>query len=294
MRKNKKKLNCLICDKEFEVIFSSKRKYCSKLCSGKMNIGKKYSKEHNKNISLSKIGKKLSKEHIEKNRINSILGGQKISKIRKGKTYIELYGKEKANKIKENLSKKHMGQKAFMKGKKWENILGKEKADKFKDKIRRGVLKTTKGVAPKSCFKKGNIPYNKGKKWEEIFDINTIEERKRKWRKIMNEKVIMPLKDTKPEKEMQKILDDLNIEYNKHFCINNIKHFYQCDIFIPREKIIIEVDGKYWHNYPNLRSLDIIRNKELKEAGYKVLRFWEGEFNTNIVNNKLLKLKTPG
>jgi len=57
--------------------------------------------------------------------------------------------------------------------------------------------------------------------------------------------------------------------------------------FLPKYNIIIEVDGKYWHNYPNLRPLDKIRNSELKEAGYNVLRFWEGEFNTDIVSNKL-------
>jgi len=231
MKKNRKILSCLICNKKFEVIFSSKRKYCSKTCSGKMNIGKNYSKEHGKNISLSKIGKKLSKEHIEKNKINSVLGGKKISEIRNGKNYIELYGKKIAIKLKEKLSKSHIGQISFMKGKKWENVLGEEKAKEMKSQIRKSVLKTTNGIAPISCFKKGNIPYNKGKKWEEIFDINTIEERKIKWRKIMNEKVIMPLKDTKPEIEMQKILDDLNIEYKKHLCINDIKHFYQCDIF---------------------------------------------------------------
>jgi len=43
--------------------------------------------------------------------------------------------------------------------------------------------------------------------------------------------------------------------------------------------IVLEVDGKYHHNFPNGREIDSIRTEEMEEVGYRVLRFWEGEFD---------------
>ena len=54
--------------------------------------------------------------------------------------------------------------------------------------------------------------------------------------------------------------------------------------------IIIEVDGKYWHNYPDGKLIDKIRNDELINVGYKIIRFWENEFNESQVKNNLQKL----
>ena len=47
------------------------------------------------------------------------------------------------------------------------------------------------------------------------------------------------------------------------------------------------MDGKYYHNYPHGRKLDIIHNKELIEKGYNVLRFWEDMFDENKVLNRI-------
>jgi very-short-patch-repair endonuclease len=57
--------------------------------------------------------------------------------------------------------------------------------------------------------------------------------------------------------------------------------------FLENQKIVIEVDGLYWHNYPNGREIDKIRTKEMQEKGYKVLRFWENKFTEDDVINKL-------
>jgi very-short-patch-repair endonuclease len=47
------------------------------------------------------------------------------------------------------------------------------------------------------------------------------------------------------------------------------------------------VDGKHWHNYPNGSEIDKIRNLELIEKGYKVLRFWENEFTEKEIKEAL-------
>jgi DNA mismatch endonuclease, patch repair protein len=111
--------------------------------------------------------------------------------------------------------------------------------------------------------------------------ISKIKE-KRLYQKILK-------KDTKPEVIIQNLLTNLNIKFTKHKPITNILHKYQCDIFID-DKIIIECDGDYYHNYPSGREIDKIRTVELKERGYKVLRLWEHEIKSNLneCKNKIL------
>lgn len=97
--------------------------------------------------------------------------------------------------------------------------------------------------------------------------------------------------DTKPELLMQSILNKLNIKFSHPFEIKNIEHFYLCDFYIPEYNLVIEVDGKYWHKYPNLREIDLIRNDELKNKGYNLIRVWENEFDLNTIKNLLAKME---
>lgn len=110
-------------------------------------------------------------------------------------------------------------------------------------------------------------------------------------RLIREEKIIMimPKKDTSIEVKIQNFLKQLNIEFLTHQYISEIEHSYRCDIMIPVQKIIlqktiIECFGNYWHKYPLARLIDIQRCKELREAGWRVLVFWENEI-------KLMEIK---
>lgn len=93
--------------------------------------------------------------------------------------------------------------------------------------------------------------------------------------------------NTKPEKYMKSCLDMFNIDYVQHYSVWNIEHCYSADFYIPSLNTIIEVDGRYWHYYPYGREIDHIRIKELSDAGYGILRFWEDRFNENDVINAL-------
>lgn len=93
--------------------------------------------------------------------------------------------------------------------------------------------------------------------------------------------------NTKPEIEMANILDDLEIKYKKSHPFNDLKNPYLCDFFIESIKTVIEVDGKYWHNYPNYLERDVSRTLELQENGYIVLRYWENEFNLEVVEKDI-------
>jgi len=128
-----------------------------------------------------------------------------------------------------------------------------------------------KGIQPKERFS-GEI-WNKGltKEDERVKKNikNLLEARKYQ---------VLPVKDTSIELKLQKFLDDLNITYEKHKYLF-ISHAYQCDLFIPSLNLVLEADGKYWHNYPTGREIDKIRTKELLEQGFKVIRLWEDDIN---------------
>lgn len=91
--------------------------------------------------------------------------------------------------------------------------------------------------------------------------------------------------DTKPELKVKGILSKNEIGFIHPFPIWNIKHCYAADFYLPEFNLILEADGKYWHNYPFGTEQDSIRNAEIKEAGYNLLRVWEGE----IEQTKLLE-----
>jgi len=92
-------------------------------------------------------------------------------------------------------------------------------------------------------------------------------------------KRVFPVKDTKIEVKVQNLLKQLGYDFFTHQYMKEIKHSYQCDIFIPALNLVIEADGNYWHKYPVGREIDYIRTKELIGYGFKVLRLWESEIN---------------
>lgn len=130
-----------------------------------------------------------------------------------------------------------------------------------------------------------------------IFD--TTPERSKLMRKIKS-------KNTKPEIKLRKALWALGIRYR----INNSELPGKPDILINKKKLIIFVDGEFWHGYewekkkPKIKSnrdywinkiernmkRDIENTRLLKSMGFTVLRFWEHEIKKNIDDclNKIL------
>ncbi len=120
---------------------------------------------------------------------------------------------------------------------------------------------------------------------------------------------ILPMKDSSIEIKIQELLSILHIEFETHKYISEIKHSYQCDILIPKQKginkkTIIECDGCFWHCCPickpkeyqwtiERRELDAIRNSELKEKGFRVIRLWEHDIKSmdSIDLEKALQIK---
>lgn len=81
------------------------------------------------------------------------------------------------------------------------------------------------------------------------------------------------------EFKIRKILIDNNYQF-----ITNTPLYNMCipDIVFKNEKVIIQCDGDYWHDYPNGLEKDHKQDKILKANGWQVMRFWEHEINNDI------------
>jgi len=99
--------------------------------------------------------------------------------------------------------------------------------------------------------------------------------------------------DTSIEKKMQSGLDKLNIQYLHPY---NFKDKFLCDFAIPSENIIIECDGDYWHNRPEIIKRDSAKNGYISKCGWKMLRFWEHDINDSLggcLDTIRLSFRTP-
>jgi very-short-patch-repair endonuclease len=249
---------CANCGKLYYHYNSFKRNYkvnyCSKECMvdysrthreefmGENNhfFGKKHTAESKLKQSLIKIGKEQSVEWRLKNSLAT--KGEKNHN----------YGKKCPDWQKALISKANTGLK---------------RSDEFK--INLSIKNTGKIRTPEQ-----RKHYSEGGKKRP----KPSEETKKKIRmKRLNQ--IIPIKDTSIEIKIQNYLKMLDVEFVKHKIIM-IEHSYQCDIFVPSLNLVIECDGDYFHNYPFGKELDHVRNKELVDAGFKVLRLWENEIKS--------------
>jgi G:T-mismatch repair DNA endonuclease (very short patch repair protein) len=52
---------------------------------------------------------------------------------------------------------------------------------------------------------------------------------------------------------------------------------YRVDFLVESTKIVIEVNGDYWHSMPGMFEADSLRQAILEYAGYKVCVWWESD-----------------
>jgi len=104
--------------------------------------------------------------------------------------------------------------------------------------------------------------------------------------------------DTKPELKLRKALWNLGFRYRK-----NVKKLPGTpDIVFRKAKLVLFVDGEFWHGFdweqkklkiktnrdfwiPKIErnmQRDAENNNSLSEKGWKVMRFWEKEIKSNL------------
>ena len=78
-------------------------------------------------------------------------------------------------------------------------------------------------------------------------------------------------KDTLPERLIEKELLKQGILYSKQVPLLGVAIV---DFLLP-DKVIIQVDGDYWHSLPKVKKRDANQDFILGFKGYKIYRFWE-------------------
>jgi len=112
--------------------------------------------------------------------------------------------------------------------------------------------------------------------------------------RIARARQVMPMRDTKIELIVFAYLDSHNVSYCKHKILSDIPHYlysrHQFDIVVMDRRLIIEVDGCYWHgcstHFPNPNEYqkwalnrDCIINETIEKNGWEIIRLWEHDIN---------------
>jgi len=135
------------------------------------------------------------------------------------------------------------------------------------------------------------------KYWSDPKNRDDARKRRIKWFRSKQHK-----KKSNLEKEFDKILKTLNIEFINQYNLNNSLF----DYYIPNKDILIEVDGDWYHCNPNIHPEpkyniqkqtlrnDKYKNKLCKNNNIKLLRFWENDIKNNrtqVVEQLIKELK---
>lgn len=83
-------------------------------------------------------------------------------------------------------------------------------------------------------------------------------------------------KSTAYEGRMCAVLDSLGVAYVRQHPIRTGRRVYFADIYIPTERLVIEMDGAY-HFTEEQRRLDSNRSANMRRRGYRIIRFANGD-----------------
>lgn len=83
--------------------------------------------------------------------------------------------------------------------------------------------------------------------------------------------------NTSIEKAIAEAIQELGIDYISQKLLGR----FIVDFFIPKAKLVIECDGDYWHNLPEMKERDKRKNGWLKKQGFRVIRIWEHDIKAD-------------
>lgn len=90
------------------------------------------------------------------------------------------------------------------------------------------------------------------------------------------------------EKEVMKILDDLDVVYQREKRVGK----YSLDFYLGF-KVCIEAQGGYWHNKPERKESDARKKAYLESQGYTIIYVWENAIDKNHIVTELKRLGFP-
>jgi len=92
---------------------------------------------------------------------------------------------------------------------------------------------------------------------------------------VRQKETYLQARATPSELQMKKLLDGHPKTVGRYRFQASVREFF-ADFLFPEEKLIVELDGSV-HGTAKARLNDARRTKQLNLAGYKVIRFWNGQ-----------------
>lgn len=145
------------------------------------------------------------------------------------------------------------------------------------------------------CSRKCQSEWRSGKTYEELYDNAEEIKTKIMIQTIDNNKNMPTI--SKPHKILRQAMIDNNLY--KGFETSKRLYLFEIDELNKNKKIIIEIDGDYWHANPMFyggyltplneqqqkkQIADKRKNTYLSNKGYKIMRFWEYDIYNNLDN----------
>ncbi len=212
---------------------------------------------------------------INLNRTFSKETKEKLREYRKGKTYEELFGKEKAQKIKKKIGGKMMGENNPSKRPEViTKILNSRKWYKHSNKTKHEIGKGNRGKTWEEIYGKEKAIKMKelqSKRCKEMFSGDKNPSKRPEVKKKLRKAAIKYIKENRGNiypnigKNEKKILDELELslgfKIHRQFEVGG----YFIDGYIPKLRLAIEIDEKDSHRKPKTKYKDIQRQKEIKK-----------------------------
>lgn len=248
------------------------------------------------------------------------------------------YGKQHSKELKERLSAERkgiwgIGEKNAMFGKPCYYKMSKDEKQQWKDNIRQTMLipgKSIKGKHMTDFMTADEIAIMKKHQLEHTFSTFSVEKQERIRQKQSQAQKHLQNKDpiayskmkakgglavkskatsyemTKPEIKLYEFLKEHNVDFDYSCIMGSGEKCYQYDFIIHHKRILIEVQGNYWHGDPCLynedgsngkKQLNNIQKKNIErdklkyqfatDKNFTIIYIWESEIN----NNDFSKLK---
>jgi very-short-patch-repair endonuclease len=138
------------------------------------------------------------------------------------------------------------------------------------------------------CSTECHYRYRDGKSFDELYGETRARKIKSKIaKKTEYNNKYNPVYFTKPHQILKRAMIENGLYIG--FSTSEYVDFWEIDELNREKKIVVEVDGDYWHNLIKVKVRDVRKNIYLEKLGYTVVRFWEKDILTDLAGciNKL-------
>lgn len=236
----------------------------------------------NNDARMKNAGEKSGKSRKGKRRGKNL----KISEKLKGNQHFKgkHHTKESKEKIRITIKNKWMNNKEYIENHKDGSIKQSLTLRKTLEEHPEIIENLTKSHKGKPSWNSGKVDIYSDETIERISNATKEQWKNKEYRKFMEEK-ILPNARHKQASRISSIeimianeLRRRNINFIQQVMILNR---YKVD-FLIEDCIIIEADGDYWHNLPNIKEKDNKRDVILDAERFIIFRFWEHEIRKDV------------